>query len=83
MVTKGIPVTTSITEKTERFDKVSLNRYAKNLFQGGDTSQMKQSAVSTQHEQSAQEAQETQVKFSQRGSSEQRRQTVKVIWCDS
>jgi hypothetical protein len=66
MVTKGIPVTTtSITEEIKRFDKVSLNRYTKNLFQGGDTSQMKQLAVSIQREQSAQE---TQVKFSQRGS---------------
>jgi hypothetical protein len=47
MVTKGIPVTaTSMTEEIERFDKMSLNWYAKNLFQGGYISQRGHSASS-------------------------------------
>jgi hypothetical protein len=47
MVTKGIPVTTtSIREEIERFNNVSLNRYAKNLFQGGYASQSRHSASS-------------------------------------
>jgi hypothetical protein len=33
MLTKGIPVTTRITEENEPFGKVSPNRYAKNLLQ--------------------------------------------------
>jgi hypothetical protein len=46
MLTKGISVTTSLTEEIERFDKVSSNRYARNLLQGGYTSKMKHSAGS-------------------------------------
>jgi hypothetical protein len=39
MLTKGIPVTTtSITEEIGPFDKVSPNRYAKNLLKGGEHS---------------------------------------------
>jgi hypothetical protein len=45
MLTKVIPVTTSITEENQLFDKLSPSRYVKNLFQGDYTSQGGQSAI--------------------------------------
>jgi hypothetical protein len=61
--------TTTITEETELFGKVSASRYAKNLLQMDYNSQGEQSEIRFRQSESVSVgAQEAQVRVSQRGS---------------